>query len=108
METLSTVNCTAFVLPYNMVDLVRACQPLRQGQICRLCGDCDECVPCPDSLEASFPPVPGWTADNCTACLDLSVEDAEVLLREGYGIMCDMSCFTGDTLNCNIFDLVRP
>lgn len=83
---------------------------LAQGQACRFCGGCDGCEPCPSSSKQGvLPPalIPEWTRKNCTACRALSPENAEALARDGNGVVCDPSCLTGDTLNCNIFDLVR-
>lgn len=86
------------------------CNALGLGQVCRFCGICEDCKPCPPdwtALPTATPRASSIEFDNECAKCQGNLTDANIaaLAERLSGVLCDASCFMGDTLYCNIFGL---
>ena len=88
------------------------------GQICRGCGECTDCVPCPVPDKTTPAPSEGYTEegsetleegsedDGCSACSNLSEDQLAVLGTYDNGgkrVVCDPTCLDDsyDRTQCN-------
>lgn len=121
---------TAVVVPFYSADF-------GLDPICRACGECSDCVPCPDvsggetlSPTVSDDETPSPTEDYaeetsgklgegledaCNACFDLTPDQLDVLSKYDNGgkdIVCDQTCLDSDYdhthCNCEYMNIARP